>query len=180
MNKIESVLFRLIISLITLSALESCSIFGIEKIIIRRSDFTQTDNDILFKGKLYSIHLKNDESIIFPAHYSDPAIVAYNKSNAKKNSTDITIEYQPTIMFLTKERFVVDMGCTIYGQLSKNKENSFDIIYLENSNDCNSLKFNTIKTLVINSLKASTKCIIENDEISFKKDGKVLMVYKVI
>lgn len=61
----KTVFFRLIICLIALTILESCSIFGIEKIIIRKSDFTYTDNDILFQGKLNSINIRNNEDIFF-------------------------------------------------------------------------------------------------------------------
>lgn len=179
-NKMKTVLFRLTICLITLSVLESCSIFGIEKIKIRQSEFTHTDNDILFQGKLYSINAQNDENIIFPTHSKVPAPVTMDRPNVKKGFSYVTVEYQPTILFLTKERFVLNMGCTIYGRLSRDKENSFDIVYIENSNDCQSKEFSEIETLVINTLKASNKCIIEKDVISFKRNNEILMIYNVI
>lgn len=176
----KTVFFRLTMCLITLTTLESCSIFGIEKIIIRKSEFTHTDNDILFQGKLYSINIENDESIFFPIHSKVPAKVTMDRPNENKRTSFITVEYQPTIMFLTKERFVLNMGCTIYGRLSKDNDNSFDIVYIENSNDCQDKEFNKIEALVIDALKASNKCGKEKGTIYFKRDDKVLMVYRVI
>ena len=176
----KTVFFGLITCLICLTVLESCSIFGIEKIIIRKSDFTYSDNEILFQGKLNSINVKNDENIIFPIHSKVPTMATMDRPNEKRNESYLTVDYQPTIMFLTKERFVLNMGCTIYGKLSKDNINSFDILYIENSNDCQTKEFNKIETLVIEALKASTKCRIERGTIYFKRDDKVLMVYNVI
>lgn len=176
----RTVFFGLITCLIFLTILESCSIFGIEKIIIRKSDFTYSDNDILFKGKLNSINFKNDEIITFPIQSKVPAMVTMDRPNEKRNESYLTVNYQPTILFLTKERFVLNMGCTIYGKLSKDNANSFDILYIENSNDCLTRKFNKIETLVIDALKASTKCRKEKGTIYFKKDDKVLMVFNLI
>jgi len=176
----KTVFFRLIICLITLLVLESCSIFGIKKIKISQSEFTYTDDDILSKGKLYSIKTQNNENIVFPIYSNVPAMITYDRPNEKKNPSYIKTEYQPTILFLTKERFVLNMGCTVYGKISKPSNNSFDIISRENSNDCQSEKSNEIQTLVINALKGSTKCTIEKNILSFKKDDEVLMVYKVI
>lgn len=176
----KTVFFRLTICLITLTTLESCSIFGIEKITIRKSEFTHTENDILFQGKLYSINVENDESIIFPIHSKVPAPVSKDRPNGEKRVSFITVEYQPTIMFLTKERFVLNMGCTIYGKLSKDNDNSFDIVYIENSNDCQEKEFNKIETLVIDALEASNKCRKEKGTMYFKRDDKVLMVYNVL
>jgi len=172
--------FRLIICLITLSVLESCSIFGIEKIIIRQSEFTYTENDILFKAKLECVTTNNEENIIFPIYSKVPTPVSYNRPNERESLSFRISEYQPTILFLTKDRFVLNMGCTFYGQLSKGKENTFDIISVENSNDCYSKEFNKIETLVTNALKSSTKCKLENEVLTFTKDGYVLMVYNVI
>lgn len=72
------------------------------------------------------------------------------------------------------------MGCTIYGKLSKDNDNSFNIDYIENSNDCQTKEFNKIETVVIDALKFSNKCRIEKRTIYFKRDDKVLMVYNVI
>jgi len=179
-NKIKTVFCRLTICLITLTVLESCSILGIEKIQIRKSEFTHTENDILFQGKLYSINVKDDENIIFPTHSKVPALVTMDRPNEKRSESFVTVEYQPRILFLTKERFVLNMGCTIYGILSKNNDNSFDIVYIENSNDCQKKEFNKTETLVIDALKASNKCRIEKGIVYFKRDEKVLMVYNVI
>ena len=169
---------RLTICFITLAVLESCSILGIDKIQIRQSEFTHTD--ILFQGKLYSIHVKDDENILFPTHSEVPAPVTMDRPNKEKSVSFVTIEYQPTILFLTKDRFVLNMGCTIYGTFSKNNDNSFDIVYIENSTDCQKKEFNKIETLVIDALKASNKCRIEKGTIYFKSGDKVLMVYNVI
>ena len=179
-NKTKTVFFRLAICLIALTTLESCSILGIEKITIHKSEFTYNENDILFQGKLYSINVENNQNIIFPIHYKRPTMIPYNVSNRKTNPTDVTDEYQPTILFLTKDRFILNMGCTIYGKLSKENDNSFDIDYIENSNDCQNKEFNKIETLVIDALKASNKCRIDKGTIYFKRDDKVLMVYNVI
>jgi len=103
-----------------------------------------------------------------------------DRPNEKKSVSFVTVEYQPTILLLTKDRFVLNMGCTIYGTLSKNNDNSFDIVYIENSTDCQKKEFNKIETLVIDALKASNKCRIEKGTIYFKRDNKVLMVYNVI
>ena len=176
----RTVFFGLITCLICLTTLESCSIFGIEKIIIRKSDFNYTDNDILFQGKLSSINVKNEGTIIFPIHSKKRAAVTMDRPNLERTESYLTVEYQPTILFLTRERFVLNMGCTIYGKLSKEKDNSFDILYIENSNDCQTKEFNRIQNLVIDALNASNKCIIDNETIYFKRDDKVLMVYNVI
>ena len=178
--KITTLFFRLIICLITLSVFESCSIFGIEKIIIRQSVFTHTDDDIIFKAKLYSIITPNDESIIFPIQSKVSTPDSYYRPNMVIKSSYRIVEYQPILLFLTKERFVLNMGCTIYGQLSKEKGNSFDIMYVENSNDCHSGEFNENETMVVKVLKASNKCSIENEILSFKRDEEVLMVYKIL
>ena len=178
--KTKTVIFRLTICLITLTTLESCSIFGIEKIKISQSEFTHNDNDILFQGKLYSINIKGDENIIFPIRSKAPAPVTMDRPNEKKSESYRTVEYQPTILFLTKDRFVLNMGCVIYGRLSKDNDNSFDILYIENSNDCQTKESNKIETLVIDALKASTKCRKEKGTIYFKKDDKVLMVFNLI
>ena len=171
---------RLTICLMTLAVLESCSIFGIDKIQIRQSEFTHTDDDILFQGTLYSIHVKDDEKILFPTHSKVPAPVTMDRPNEEKSVSFVTIDYQPTILFLTKEKFVLNMGCTIYGIFSKDNDNSFDIVYIENSTDCQKKEFNKIETLVIDALKASNKCRIEKGTNYFKRDDKVLMVYNVI
>ena len=171
---------RLTTCFIILTVLESCSIFGIDKIQIRQSEFTHTDDDILFQGTLYSIHVKDDENILFPTHSKVPAPITMDRPNKKKSVSFVTVEYQPTILLLTKDRFVLNMGCTIYGTLSKNNDNSFDIVYIENSTDCQKKEFNKIETLVIDALKASNKCRIEKGTIYFKRDNKVLMVYNVI
>jgi len=176
----KTVFFGLITCLICLTILESCSIFGIEKIIIRKSYFTYSDNDILFQGKLNSINVKNDENIIFPIHSKVQAMVTMDRPNENRNDSYRTVDYQPTILFLTKERFVLNMGCTIYGKLSKDNDSSFDILYIENSNDCQTKEFNKIETLVIDALNASNKCRIDKGTIYFKRDDKVLMVYNVI
>ena len=131
---------RLTTCFIILTVLESCSIFGIDKIQIRQSEFTHTD--ILFQGKLYSIHVKDDENILFPTNSKVPAPVTMDRPNEKKSVSFVTVEYQPTILLLTKDRFVLNMGCTIYGTLSKNNDNSFDIVYIENSTDCQKKEFN--------------------------------------
>lgn len=178
-NKTKTVFFRLTICLITLTTLESCSIFGIEKIKISQSEFTHNENDILFQGKLNSINIKNDENIIFPIRTKIPKNEHYI-AFGNRNQFDDIVEYQPTILFLTKDRFILNMGCTIYGQLSIGKENSFDIVYTENSNDCGKKELDEIEILVINTLKASNKCIIENNIITFKRDNEVLMVYNII
>src|ERR1035437_8981055 len=165
----KTVFFKLIICLVILSTAESCSIFGIEKIIIRRSEFTYSDDDILLKGKLYSIKIKNDENIVFPILYKVPAARTMDRPNIMKSSYERTVEYQPTISFLTKGRFILNMGCTIYGKMSKNQSNSFDIDYIENSNDCNAEKFSSRENMVVKALNASNKCVIEKDVISFKR-----------
>jgi hypothetical protein len=176
-NKTKTVFFRLTICLITLTTLESCSIFGIDKIKISQSEFTHNDNDILFQGKLYSINIKDDENIIFPTRSKVPAPVTMDRPNEKKSESYRTVEYQPMILFLTKDRFVLNMGCTIYGRLSKDNDNSYDVVNIENSNDCQKKEFNEIETLVIDALKTSNKCSIEKETIYFKRDEKVLMVY---
>ncbi len=179
-NKTKTFFFRLTICLITFTTLESCSIFGIEKIKISQSEFTHNDNDILFQGKLYSINIKADENIIFPIRSKVPAPVTMDRPNEKKSESYRTVEYQPTILFLTKDRFILNMGCTIYGRLAKDNDNSYDIVNIENSNDCQTKEFNKIETLVIDALKASNKCRIETGTIYFKRDDTVLMVYNVI
>jgi len=179
-NKTKSVFFRLTICLITLTTLESCSIFGIEKITIRQSEFTYTENDMLFQGQLHSIKGPNHENIFFPIRTIKPVNIAYKEVKIGNRSENRTVVYQPTILFLTKDRFILNMGCTIYGQLSIGKENSFDIVYTENSNDCGKKELNEIEILVVETLKASNKCIIENNIITFKRDNEVLMVYNII
>jgi|GEM_PF-1840888 len=177
----KSIFFRLVICLITLTVFESCSFFGIEKIIIRPSEFTYTDNDILYKAKLYSIKNSTGEDVFFPIQYKVPAMVAYdNRQNGQNAPSYITTEYQPTILFLTKDRFVFNMGCTIYGKISKDKDNSFDIVFLENSNDCQAKEFSKMEALVLAVLKASTKCILYKDVIYLKKENELLMVYHVL
>lgn len=178
-NKTKTVFFRLTICLITLTTLESCSIFGIEKIKINQSEFTHNDNDILFHTKLYSINIKSDENIVFPVHSKVPAMVTLDRPNEKRKESYLTVEYQPTILFLTKDRFVLNMGCTIYGRLSKDNDNSYDIVNIENSNDCQKKEFNEIETLVIEALKTSNKCSIEKETIYFKRNEKVLMIYTI-
>jgi hypothetical protein len=176
----KTVFFRLIICLITLTILESCSILGIEKITIRQSEFTYNEIDMLFQGKLNFINVKNDENIIFPIRTKKPKNVEHYIEFGNRRKFDDIVEYQPTILFLTKDRFILNMGCTIYGQLSKGKENSFDIVYTENSNDCGKKELDEIEILVVKTLKASNKCIIENNIITFKRDNEVLMVYNII
>jgi len=103
-----------------------------------------------------------------------------DRPNEKKSESYLTVEYQPTILFLTKERFVLNMGCTIYGRLSKDNDNSYDIVYIENSTDCQKKEFNKIETFVIDALKTSNKCRIEKGTIYFERAEKVLMIYNVI
>ena len=170
---------RLTTCFIILTVLESCSIFGIDKIQIRQSEFTHTDDDILFQGTLYSIHVKDDEKILFPTHSKVPAPVTMDRPNEKKREFYRTAEYQPTILFLTKDRFILNMGCTIYIRLTKDNYNSYDIVNIENSNDCRKKEFNEIETLVIDALKTSNKCSIDEETIYFKKNEKVLMVYTI-
>ena len=62
-------------------------------------------------------------------------MVTMDRPNEKRKESYLTVEYQPTILFLTKDRFVLNMGCTIYGRLSKDNDNSYDIVNIENSND---------------------------------------------
>ena len=178
-NKTKTVFFRLTICLITLTTLESCSIFGIEKIKIGQSEFTHNENDILFQAKLYSINIKGDENIVFPVHSKVPAMVTMDRPNEERKESYLTVKYQPTILFLTKERFILNMGCAIYGRFSKNNDNSYDIVYTENSNDCQKKEFNEIETMVIDRLKTSNKCSLEKEALLFKKGEKVLMVYTI-
>jgi len=159
--------------------LESCSIFGIEKIKISQSEFTHNDNDILFQAKLNSICIKGDENIVFPVHSKISAMVTMDRPNEKRKESYLTVEYQPTILFLTKERFILNIGCTIYGKLSKDNDNSYDIVNIENSNDCQEKEFNEIETMVIDALKTSNKCSREKETIYFKRDEKVLMIYTI-
>jgi hypothetical protein len=178
-NKTKIVFFRMTICLISLTTLESCSIFGIASIKISQSEFTHNDNDILFHGKLYSINIKGEENIIFPIRSKVPTLVTMDRPNKKKREFYRTAEYQPTILFLTKDRFILNMGCTIYIRLTKDNYNSYDIVNIENSNDCRKKEFNEIETLVIDALKTSNKCSIDEETIYFKKNEKVLMVYTI-
>lgn len=176
----KTVFIKPVICLIALTILESCSILGIEQIIIRKSNFTYTENDMLFKAKLYSVKGPNQENILFPIRTLKPVPIEYKEVKIGNRTESRFNEYQPEILFLTKDRFILNIGCTIYGQLSMGKENSFDVVSTEFSNDCGIKEFNVIETMIVKALKASNKCTIENQIIAFKKDNEVLMVFNII
>lgn len=176
--KTNTVLLKLTICLITLMAFEACAIFGIEKIEIRKSEFTHDENDILCQAKLNSIKTKSDENIVFPVYISMIDVITMDRPERRKESYH-TVKYQPTILFLTKERFILNMGCTIYGRFSKSNNDSYDILYTENSNDCQKKELNEIQFLVMDALKTSNKLVVEKENIYFKRGEKVLMVYTI-
>ena len=169
----KQILFRLVISLITLTILEPCSLFGIETYNSENST-----EEILWKGILYSMKTEHNKELIFPIEYEGEAVSYRNPPIIQRYIAN----YQPTIRFLTKGRFEfeISVGCTICGEISKINYNTFDITKVEDSINCEPQLFRDFELQVYNTCKLANTCVVEKERILFKKDNEVIMVFNVI